>query len=71
MRKHAVLRTAMPGHDGGDALHHPRVIPGRRASAGPGIQIQALCVFLDSGFALSARPGMTLIEPLPIHSGNA
>jgi hypothetical protein len=46
-------------HGGGDALHYPLVIPGRRASAGPGIQIQALCVLLDSGFALSARPGMT------------
>ena len=31
------------------------------ASAGPEIQTQAGCVFLDSGFALSARPGMTLI----------
>jgi hypothetical protein len=27
------------------------VIPGRRASAGPGIQTQALNLFLDSGFA--------------------
>jgi len=25
----------------------------------PEIQMQALCSFLDSGFALSARPGMT------------
>ncbi len=31
----------------------------RRGSAGPGIQMQALRSVLDSGFALSARPGMT------------
>jgi hypothetical protein len=35
------------------------VIPGRRVSAGPGIQMQAQSFVLDSGFTLSARPGMT------------
>jgi hypothetical protein len=36
------------------------VIPGRRASAGPGIQMQSLNVFLGSGFAgVCPRPGMT------------
>jgi hypothetical protein len=35
------------------------VIPGRRASAGPGIQTQGTVLFLDSGFALLARPGIT------------
>jgi hypothetical protein len=28
--------------------------------------MQAQCVFLDSGFALSARPGMTLMEAYPL-----
>jgi hypothetical protein len=37
------------------------VIPGR-PKAGPGIQKRALCLRLDSGFALSARPGMTARE---------
>ena len=32
------------------------VIPGRRLSAGPGIQMQARRVSLDSGFALSRAP---------------
>ncbi|HZP32685.1 MAG TPA: hypothetical protein VFB23_04905 [Candidatus Acidoferrales bacterium] len=41
----------------GSTLHF--VIPGRRASGEPGIQMQAQPVDLDSGFALSARPGMT------------
>jgi hypothetical protein len=35
------------------------VIPGRRASAGPGIQMRARRLDLDSGFAPSARPGIT------------
>ena len=36
------------------------VIPGRRFSAGPGIQMQSLSLLLDSGFAgESPRPGMT------------
>ncbi len=66
-RKHAVLRTAMPGHDRREAIHHPLVIPGRRASAGPGIQTQARSVFLDSGFAHSARPGMTTYSIVKQH----
>jgi len=28
-------------------------------ACGPGIQMQSLNLFLDSGFAPSARPGMT------------
>jgi hypothetical protein len=36
------------------------VIPGRRASAGPGIQMHAQFLGLDSGFAsFRSRPGMT------------
>jgi len=35
------------------------VIPGRRASAGPGIQTVTPSLWLDSGFAPAARPGMT------------
>jgi hypothetical protein len=31
------------------------VIPERRVSAGPGIQMEFLTMFLDSGFAPSAR----------------
>jgi len=41
------------------------VIPGRRVSAGPGIQKQTPARYLDSGFArLRSRPGMTG-EPCP------
>ena len=41
-------------------VSRPLVIPGRRLSAGPGIQMLARCSFLDSGFACSrTRPGMT------------
>ena len=43
------------------------VIPGRRANAGPGIQMQARSVFLDFGFALSARPGMTTYSIVKQH----
>ena len=43
------------------------VIPGRRANAGPEIQMQARSVFLDSGFALSARPGMTTYSIVKQH----
>jgi len=38
------------------------VIPGRRFSAGPGIQMQSLSAPLDSGFASVTRPGMTRKE---------
>jgi hypothetical protein len=44
----------------GTTMSRPLVIPGRRVSAGPGIQMLARCWFLDSGFACSrTRPGMT------------
>ena len=43
------------------------VIPGRRANTGPEIQMQARSVFLDSGFALSARPGMTTYSIVKQH----
>jgi hypothetical protein len=35
------------------------VIPGRRGSGEPGIQIRIRNWALDSGFAPAARPGMT------------
>jgi hypothetical protein len=38
-------------------LHFCHSGAGRRPE--PGIQKQSLCLHLDSGFALSARPGMT------------
>jgi hypothetical protein len=38
-----------------DMQEFSTVIPGRRFSAGPGIQMHILCVFLDSGFASVAR----------------
>jgi hypothetical protein len=41
------------------------VIPGRRPGAGPGIQMQPLNLFLDSGFAAwRPRPGMTILSGL-------
>ena len=40
--------TVSPGHSGARAL-----------ATEPGIQLQAMSLFLDSGFALAARPGMT------------
>ena len=42
------------GHDKGKRNTSP-VIPGRRVSAGPGIQLQARRLFLDSGFAAFGR----------------
>src|SRR6185369_12310081 len=43
-----------------NSLYQRPVIPGRRASAGPGIQMHIQRLFLDSGFAgNSPRPGMT------------
>jgi hypothetical protein len=38
------------------------VIPGRTDRCESGIQKHALCLHLDSGFALSARPGMTILR---------
>jgi hypothetical protein len=43
-----------PGHDGGMG-NASVVIPGRRVSAGPGIQMQARRSFMDSGFAAFDR----------------
>jgi len=43
-----------PGHDG-EKRDNFAVIPGRRVSAGPGIQMQARSSFLDSGFAAFGR----------------
>jgi len=42
-----------------EVFHQQRVIPGRRFSAGPGIQTRIRRVALDSGFAASRRSGMT------------
>jgi hypothetical protein len=39
---------------------------GASAASEPGIQIQRLNAFLDSGFGASRRPGMTVVaNPLP------
>src|SRR6476646_5974592 len=54
------MAGSSPATTVGTTMPHGLVIPGRRVSAGPGIQTPARCWFLDSGFACSrTRPGMT------------
>jgi hypothetical protein len=45
------------------------VIPGRRVSAGPGIQMHTRSKLLDSGLAPLARPGMTTRDILAAVAG--